>query len=68
MSDKLKSLISVFDSIHDYALNTETQVSTFPMTVYIWVDTNQDTCKAITGQLHFEFPGSVRYIPVLPDD
>jgi hypothetical protein len=58
MGNKLESLISVCNSMRDYAI--ETPMAMFPMTIYIWIDTNQDTCKAITGQIHLEFSGDSR--------
>jgi len=50
----------VFRAIHDYASESGILISTLPMTLYIWITTNQDTCKAITGQVRLEFSGFSR--------
>lgn len=53
-----KSLVSVCNSMLDYYATTP--LSTLPMTIYIWIDTNKDNCNAITGQVRFEFSGASR--------
>lgn len=35
-------------------------LSHLPMTVYIWIDTNQENCKAITGKVRLEFSSTSR--------
>lgn len=58
MVNKLESLISVCNQMRDYADEISVPLSAIPMTVYMWIDTNQETCKALTGQVRLEFSGA----------
>jgi hypothetical protein len=44
--------------MHEYASKTGVPLSVTPMTISIWIDTIQDTCKPIIGQIHLEFNGA----------
>ena len=57
MGTKLENLQTVFNSMHDYAQENDSLV-TQPMTLYIWIDTNQEDCKPITGEIKLEFSGN----------
>jgi hypothetical protein len=59
MAKKPENLFVVLQSMHEYALEAGISLPALPMTVYIWVDTDKDTCKAITGKLFVYYAGTV---------
>ena len=57
MGEKLENFQAVLRFVHEYFLKTGVPLSTFPMTLYVWIDTNQENCKPITGQISLSFTG-----------
>jgi len=55
MVAKERDLDEVLQDIREYARKTGVPVCVHPMTVYLWIDTDQKTCAPLTGKISVTF-------------
>lgn len=59
MTKELKDLDTVLSDIHNDVTKTGIPVCILPMTIFLWIDTNQKTCAPIIGYIKINFCGTV---------
>lgn len=56
---KLKDLNTILSDIHIDVRKTGIPVCMFPITIFLWIDTNQKTCVPIVGHMEINFHGTI---------
>lgn len=51
MVAKEKDLDTVLQDMYNFVRKVGIPLCTYPMRIYLWIDTNQETCAPITGYL-----------------
>jgi hypothetical protein len=59
VTKKLKDLDTVLSDIHSDVTKTGIPVCMLPMTIFLWIDTNQKTCAPIVGHIEINFHGTI---------
>lgn len=59
MTKKLKDLNTVLSDIHNDARKIGIPICMLPMTIFLWIDTNQKTCAPIVGHIEINFCGTI---------
>jgi hypothetical protein len=59
MVRKSGDLSTILYEIHKFASKTGIPISVCPILLHLWLDTNQENCSPICGQMKVDFGGTI---------